>query len=54
MFSYYGSECFSNNKSLCKQVLTFKKKKKGSSNAQQKYILKRRHGQRREGVLSIL
>lgn len=50
MFSYYGSECFSNNKSLCKQVLTLKKKKKqGSSNAQQKYISKRRHGHRRGG-----
>lgn len=50
MFSYYGSECFSNNKSLCKQVLTLKKKKKqGSSNAQQKYILKRRQGHRKGG-----
>lgn len=48
MFSYYGSECFSNNKSLCKQVLTLKKKQ-GSSNAQQKYILKRRHGHRKVG-----
>lgn len=47
MFSYYGSECFCNNKSLCKQDLTLKKKKQGSSNAQQKYILKRRHGHRK-------
>lgn len=49
MFSYYGSECFS-NKSLCKQVSTLKKKKKqGSSNAQQKYILKCRRRHRKGG-----
>lgn len=40
---YYGSECFSNNKSLVNQVFTLKKTKtqgQGSSNAQKKYILK--------------
>lgn len=51
MFPYYGSECFSNNKSLLKQELLHKKKKtipktnQGSSNAQKKYILKHTHTQ---------
>lgn len=46
MFPYYGSECLSNNKSHSSNKFLHKKIPKtnqGSSNAQQKYILKHRH-----------
>lgn len=57
MFPYYGSECLSNNKSHSSNKFLHKKIPKtnqGSSNAQQKYILKHRHTHTQEDADHIV
>lgn len=59
MFPYYGSECFSNNKSHSSNKSFYIKKtipktNQGSSNAQKKYILKHTHAQEDRSYLLII